>query len=907
VQPGMLRVLSGNEVLVPSMTYIRRRVHAMVSFLNWWRIALLGAVLGAVILSQTVGPGVLWSIVVWALGVVILVTIGARVESNHEAISNVRLQGERSNTSPMPVLVDKTALDAAENRAALEEAACATFRLAGSQPDAASERPLISVVVPCFNDQRFLRDCLESIARQTISSWECIVVDDASNDGSGPLAVSFTDRDPRFRVITHGRNGGLSAARNTGLLAARGELVTFLDSDDLLMANSLEIRLEGMLQHWSDADVAGVFCGMVQAGESVTVDTMPHGQSWKPSGVRDFLSTRGECPFNAHAPLIRADLLIQIGGFDETLRSGAEDWDLWLRTMRHGYCFRPVSQIAAVYRQRSASMVKRMPDDHLAEARMLLASAHRPFDGEIRAAVPFVFDRSVGEHIADLDLFNRVLQFAGMVAVSDGLEPASKILRGLPAIPRYVVDRQGDTAQRVLDGIRRGLSVGPAAFKKLRPQYISLRDDVLQLADEVVKSQLPKVELTPRRHYDIAVIAESGGQVASLWDLAQDAKGEVTYLSAEHLSGAQGATDALTRLGVDVISLSAHQLNGATHGALLTARPHGAAIGHLVTETAAKGGRVLELANDAVDHLDDNTMHAAGGMSAAEVRAALSDRSNVAVTASARPYIASSQESISDAEEYPRLKFDGSRLAELKDMHAGETCVIVGNGPSLNELDLGLLADVPFFAVNGIFHAADRLPGPTPFYVVEDNAVAEENTEAINDHKAGLKFFPSRYRKLFGEGESTLYFRMNRGFYSANSPHHCIPRFSTDASQRVYCGQSVTIINLQLAYHFGFSRAVLIGMDFSYVIPTDADRKGDLITSRSDDPNHFHPDYFGKGKTWKDPKLERVLANYQLARTVYEADGRTIVNATPGGNLHVFDRADFAEIFGPGPGPGPGH
>ena len=84
-------------------------------------------------------------------------------------------------------------------------------------------------------------------------------------------------------------------------------------------------------------------------------------------------------------------------------------------------------------------------------------------------------------------------------------------------------------------------------------------------------------------------------------------------------------------------------------------------------------------------------------------------------------------------------------------------------------------------------------------------------------------------------------------------------------------------------------------MDFSYTIPDDVDRKGDVLTSNSDDVNHFHKDYFGKGKTWKDPKLDRVLVNYALARDMFAADGREIVNATVGGNLHLFRRMDLAE------------
>jgi hypothetical protein len=140
---------------------------------------------------------------------------------------------------------------------------------------------------------------------------------------------------------------------------------------------------------------------------------------------------------------------------------------------------------------------------------------------------------------------------------------------------------------------------------------------------------------------------------------------------------------------------------------------------------------------------------------------------------------------------------------------------------------------------------------------------------------------------------------MNTGFYAKRSPAYCVPRFSTDASQRLYSGQSVTTINLQLAYYMGFSEVVLIGMDFSYSVPGDSKVDGNHILSQGADPNHFHPDYFGAGKTWKDPKLDRVLANYDLARRMYETAGRRIVNATAGGKLELFERVDFDGLFGP--------
>ena len=157
------------------------------------------------------------------------------------------------------------------------------------------------------------------------------------------------------------------------------------------------------------------------------------------------------------------------------------------------------------------------------------------------------------------------------------------------------------------------------------------------------------------------------------------------------------------------------------------------------------------------------------------------------------------------------------------------------------------------------------------------------------------------YRPSFDDSEvddRTIFFRMNAGFYGRRTGTKCHPRFSLDATQRLYCGQSVTIINLQLAHWMGFQRVVLIGMDFSYRIPEDADRNGGRIISRSDDPNHFHPDYFGAGKTWNDPRLDRVLVSYHLADEVYRATGREIINATEGGKLDLFPRLSLREAIG---------
>lgn len=95
---------------------------------------------------------------------------------------------------------------------------------------------LISVIVPVYNVRRYLRQCLESLASQDYPSFEIVLVDDGSTDGSGRICDEYAARNERFSVV-HQSNAGLSAARNVGLVQAHGRYVSFVDSDDWVAEN----------------------------------------------------------------------------------------------------------------------------------------------------------------------------------------------------------------------------------------------------------------------------------------------------------------------------------------------------------------------------------------------------------------------------------------------------------------------------------------------------------------------------------------------------------------------------------------------------------------------------------------------------------------------------------------------
>jgi colanic acid/amylovoran biosynthesis glycosyltransferase len=107
----------------------------------------------------------------------------------------------------------------------------------------AADHPLVSVVIPAFNRAQTIRRCLDSVRAQTYPTWEALVVDDGSIDATADLTRAIARQDSRIRLVRHATRRGAQAARNSGIRAARGEWVAFLDSDDEFLPDSIHVRL----------------------------------------------------------------------------------------------------------------------------------------------------------------------------------------------------------------------------------------------------------------------------------------------------------------------------------------------------------------------------------------------------------------------------------------------------------------------------------------------------------------------------------------------------------------------------------------------------------------------------------------------------------------------------------------
>jgi glycosyltransferase involved in cell wall biosynthesis len=188
-------------------------------------------------------------------------------------------------------------------------------------------RPLVSVIVPAYNAERYLADAVRSVLGQTWHELELIVVDDGSTDGTGALADQLTAADPRARVI-HKRNGGPSSARNAGLAVAKGELLCFLDADDVFLPDKIERQAE-LLELFPGCDL--VFSDHYVGDAALTPLLLMCKRP--PFAIEEILSFRNW--FAPMSPLLRSSLAAKIGGFDEELAS-SEDWDYWIRASQCG-------------------------------------------------------------------------------------------------------------------------------------------------------------------------------------------------------------------------------------------------------------------------------------------------------------------------------------------------------------------------------------------------------------------------------------------------------------------------------------------------------------------------------------------------------------------------------------------
>jgi len=234
------------------------------------------------------------------------------------------------------------------------------------QREAGIHRPVVSVIVPCYNYSGFLPALFDSLRQQTLHNWECIVVDDGSTDDTKTVTALFAGNDPRIRY-QYQANAGQASARNRGLSLARGNFIQFLDADDLLEPGKLEKQSDFLLQHPAVDIVYGGVRYFLNDDPSVRFMNRWGNQEapWMPaiSGqgkvlVKAFVERN---IFELGCALFRTAAVRLTGPFNPSL-TGVEDYDFCFRAAIHGLKFQYLSEpdTAVLMRHHTVSYSKNL-------------------------------------------------------------------------------------------------------------------------------------------------------------------------------------------------------------------------------------------------------------------------------------------------------------------------------------------------------------------------------------------------------------------------------------------------------------------------------------------------------------------------------------------------------------------
>jgi glycosyltransferase involved in cell wall biosynthesis len=208
--------------------------------------------------------------------------------------------------------------------------------------------PTFTIIIPAYNQARYLGETVQSIFNQSYMDYEIIVVDDGSTDETRQVAMAFSD--PRVRYI-HQANRGLSGARNTGLKHAQAPWVLFLDADDLLFPDTLQAHLQNLEQHPSAGMSVGGWRYVDSAGNPPTTNVTI------PTIALDLVTLLHGNPIPVHSVVVAKAWFDKVGDFDESLRA-CEDWDVWLRLLAAGCQVAPLQHLVCSYRMHEGQMTR---------------------------------------------------------------------------------------------------------------------------------------------------------------------------------------------------------------------------------------------------------------------------------------------------------------------------------------------------------------------------------------------------------------------------------------------------------------------------------------------------------------------------------------------------------------------
>ncbi|MBU2643227.1 glycosyltransferase [bacterium] len=232
---------------------------------------------------------------------------------------------------------------------------------------------LISILLPVYNAQPYLRDCLRSIQHQTYQAFEVVAVDDGSTDGSPLILSEFVAQDSRFRVLSLPRNGGIVAALNHGLNACRGEWIARMDADDIMHPRRLELQRQYFDAH-PETDILGARVRVFREDGELTVGQKRY-QDWGNSLLTDEAIKRdmfAESPVMHPTFFLRSSTYRNMEGYQDN--PWAEDYDFLLRAYLKQARFAKLPEVLVEKRDTPARLAR--TDVRCKRKAMFRAKAH---------------------------------------------------------------------------------------------------------------------------------------------------------------------------------------------------------------------------------------------------------------------------------------------------------------------------------------------------------------------------------------------------------------------------------------------------------------------------------------------------------------------------------------------------
>lgn len=226
-----------------------------------------------------------------------------------------------------------------------------------------NSNPEISVIVPCYNYGRFLREALSSVAAQSFSNWECIIIDNGSTDNTKEVSDEFMAGDKRFKYIRT-EQSGVSAARNNGVKASNGNYILPLDADDKIHPFYLEKAYQVIT---SKPEIKVVYCDAELFGAAKGKWPLP------PYSIKHMLIEN--CIFCT--ALFRKSDFENCSGYSEEMKKGFEDWDFWLRILKSDADVYKIPEVLFYYRIRHESRNNSLSDADQLELRKNIYQNHK--------------------------------------------------------------------------------------------------------------------------------------------------------------------------------------------------------------------------------------------------------------------------------------------------------------------------------------------------------------------------------------------------------------------------------------------------------------------------------------------------------------------------------------------------